>query len=207
MLTRCCAGLLLTALEFVTAGLGFAQRARVMAKRVAPTDKAAAVECTHCFTSEKPLPRLLLRPVTCCAGLLLMALGFAGLGYAAQRALFVAKKVAPTDEAAAVEAAKLESIIGKVVDTPLITEPSSSGRDVSRDDIRGSKAMKGDGKQNVVQNGDGHAVHGTTNSHRKPEVGSCSHTGLMAHVQLLSNISLAATSSWLLQPELSSIPF
>ncbi|CAK0748964.1 hypothetical protein CVIRNUC_001874 [Coccomyxa viridis] len=59
-------------------------------------------------------------------GLVLMAIGFAGLGYAAQRALMLAKRVAPTDEAAAVEAAKVEGIISKVVDVPLIPEPASS---------------------------------------------------------------------------------
>jgi len=160
----------------------------------------------HIDSRVRSLPWRLLMPVTCYAGLLLMALGFAGLGYAAQRALVMAKRVAPTDEAAAVEAAKIESIIGKVVDTPLITEPSSSGRDVSRDDIKGSKAVKGYVKESVVQNGNGHAVHGTTNGHRRLEVGSCDHTGLMTLVYLLSNIPLAATSSWLLQPELSSSP-
>ena len=48
-----------------------------------------------------------------------MAIGFAGLGYAAQRALMLAKRVAPTEEAAAVEAAKVEGIVSKVTDTCL----------------------------------------------------------------------------------------
>ena len=52
----------------------------------------------------------------CPTGLVLMAIGFAGLGYAAQRALMLAKRVAPTGEAAAVEAAKVEGIISKVAD-------------------------------------------------------------------------------------------
>ena len=63
------------------------------------------------------------RPV-CPTGLILMAIGFAGLGYAAQRALMMAKRVAPTDEAAAVEAAKVEGIVSKVADTHLCMQPS-----------------------------------------------------------------------------------
>ena len=55
----------------------------------------------------------------CPTGLVLMAVGFAGLGYAAQRALMLAKRAAPTDEAAAVEAAKVEGIVSKVADTCL----------------------------------------------------------------------------------------
>ena len=60
----------------------------------------------------------------CPTGLVLMAIGFAGLGYAAQRALMLAKRVAPTDEAAAVEAAKVEGIVSKVADTCLCMQPS-----------------------------------------------------------------------------------
>ena len=59
----------------------------------------------------------------CPTGLVLMAIGFAGLGYAAQRALMLAKRVAATDEAAAVEAAKVEGIISKVTDTRLCVKP------------------------------------------------------------------------------------
>lgn len=62
--------------------------------------------------------------LVCPTGLVLMAIGFAGLGYAAQRALMLAKRVAPTDEAAAVEAAKVEGIISKVADTCLCVQPS-----------------------------------------------------------------------------------
>ena len=60
----------------------------------------------------------------CPTGLVLMAIGFAGLGYAAQRALTLARKVAPTDEAAAVEAAKVEGIVSKVADTSPCMPPS-----------------------------------------------------------------------------------
>ena len=60
----------------------------------------------------------------CPTGLILMAIGFAGLGYAAQRALMLAKKVAPTDEAAAVEAAMVEGIVSKVPATCFCMQPS-----------------------------------------------------------------------------------
>lgn len=104
----------------------------------------------------------------CSAGLLLMAVGFAGLGYAAQRALTLAKRVAPTVEAAAVEAAKVEACIAKVVDTPYITQPSSSVSSVHREDLKKGEPTKGhvDGGQN----GHGHATNGTADGYRQSEV-------------------------------------
>ena len=102
-----------------------------------------------------------------------MAVGFAGLGYAAQRALSMAKKLAPTSEAAAVEAAKVEACVAKVVDTPFITEPSSSVSSVHRDDIRKRKdaATNGLVKDSAAeQNGLSHAATGAVNGYRQPEV-------------------------------------
>ena len=100
-----------------------------------------------------------------------MALGFAGLGYAAQRALVMAKKVAPTAEGAAVEAAKVEACVAKVVDTPFITEPSSSVSSVHREDLRkGSKATNGHAKGGAVEDGHSHAISSTVNGYRQPEV-------------------------------------
>lgn len=105
-----------------------------------------------------------------------MAVGFAGLGYAAQRALVMAKKVAPTPEAAAVEAAKVEACVAKVVDTPYITEPASSVSSVHRDDIRkGEEATNRHVKDSAAeQNGNGHAGSGTANGYKQPEVPPCS---------------------------------
>ena len=104
-----------------------------------------------------------------------MALGFAGLGYAAQRALVMAKKVAPTQEAAAVEAAKVEACVAKVVDTPYITEPASSVSSVQRDDlVKGKEATDRLVKDSAAeQNGHGHAANGTVNGYRQPEVPLC----------------------------------
>ena len=105
-----------------------------------------------------------------------MAVGFAGLGYAAQRALSMAKRVAPTNEAAAVEAAKVEACIAKVVDTVFITEPSSSVSSVHRDDIRKRKEAATNGlvKESAAeQNAHSHAANGTINGHRRPEVAPC----------------------------------
>ena len=100
-----------------------------------------------------------------------MAVGFAGLGYAAQRALVMAKKVASTAEAAAVEAAKVEACVAKVVDTPFITEPSSSVSSVHRDDIRKSKeAANAHLKDGADQNGHSHATKGTVHGYRQSEV-------------------------------------
>ena len=106
----------------------------------------------------------------CSAGLLLMAVGFAGLGYAAQRALTLAKRVAPTVEAAAVEAAKVEACVAKVVDTPYITQPSSSVSSVHREHLKKGEAAKGHVDENGDQNGHSHATNGTADGYRQSEV-------------------------------------
>lgn len=101
-----------------------------------------------------------------------MAVGFAGLGYAAQRALMMAKRVAPTDEAASVEAAKVEGVLGKIVDTPLITEPCSSDSEASSEDPKNTKALNG--QAGVGQNGHSALNSDPADRHRQLEVRMCS---------------------------------
>jgi hypothetical protein len=90
------------------------------------------------------------------AGLILMALGFAGLGYAAQRALTMAKKVAPTEEAASVEAAKVEGIVAKVVDTPFVTESlaTESSGSGSHEPLSTDKSTQGHESASLNGHGD-----------------------------------------------------
>ena len=95
------------------------------------------------------------------AGLILMALGFAGLGYAAQRALTMAKRVAPTEEAASVEAAKVEGIVAKVVDMPLVTEPlaTESSGSGSHEPLNTDKSTHGHGNASLDGHGDSEVRH------------------------------------------------
>jgi hypothetical protein len=95
------------------------------------------------------------------AGLILMALGFAGLGYAAQRALTTAKRVAPTEEAASVEAAKVEGVVAKVVDTPLVTEPLATepSGSSSHEPLTTDKNSDGSGHASLHRHGDSEVGH------------------------------------------------